>query len=239
MDKGNIQDFTFYSENLKEELTLYVYVPANYSPLYQYHLCIASDGKDYFQLGGLPRLADQLIDDYEIEPTIFVGVPYKDAKDRKRKYIPSGDLFESYMRFLAHELVPFLDNEYSTNQLASSRVLMGDSMAATASLMGVIRYPNIFGKAIMQSPYVDNDVLNAVRNFKTADQNYFYHIIGKQEVEVLTTDKIIKDFLTPNRELHDAMMSNAFPLFYEEFEGNHTWKYWKPDLQRALVKIFG
>jgi enterochelin esterase-like enzyme len=239
MDKGTIQDFTFYSENLQEELTLYVYVPANYSPLYQYHVCIASDGKDYFQLGGLPRLADQLIDDYEIEPTIFVGVPYINAHDRRRKYIPSGDLFEAYMRFLAHELVPFIDEEYSTNQLAASRVLMGDSMAATASLMGVIRYPNIFGKAIMQSPYVDEDVLQAVENFKTADQNYFYHIIGTLENEVVTTDKTIKDFLTPNRQLHHVMMSNQYPLFYDEFEGNHTWKYWNPDLQRALVKIFG
>ena len=128
MDKGTVKNITFLSNSLQEEINLLVYIPANYSPLYQYHLCIASDGRDYFQLGGIASLADKLIDDYDIEQTIFVGVPYRDVKDRTRKYIPTGDLFDSYMRFLAHELVPYLDAEFSTNQLASSRVLMGDSM---------------------------------------------------------------------------------------------------------------
>ena len=107
MDKGTVEDITFFSNSLQEEIKLLVYIPANYSPLFQYHLCIASDGHDYFQLGGIARLADQLIDNYDIEQTIFVGVPYRNAKDRPRKYIPTGDLFNAYMRFLAHELVPY------------------------------------------------------------------------------------------------------------------------------------
>jgi enterochelin esterase-like enzyme len=239
MDKGTIKDIAFFSNSLQEEINLLVYIPANYSPLYQYHLCIASDGRDYFQLGGIARLADQLIDDYDIEQTIFVGVPYRDAKDRTRKYIPTGDLFNAYMRFLAHELVPYLDAEFSTNQLAASRVLMGDSMAATASLMGVIHYPNIFGKAIMHSPYVDEHVLAKLEGFNQGDSIFLYHVIGLKEDKVTTTDKQIKDFLTPNRTLHDMIVSKKIPTFYEEFDGNHTWTYWKPDLNRALIKIFG
>jgi len=237
MDKGTVKDITFFSNSLQEELNLLIYIPTNYSPLFQYHLCIASDGHDYFQLGGIARLADQLIDNYDIEQTIFVGVPYRNAKDRPRKYIPTGDLFNAYMRFLAHELVPYLDEEFSTNQLASSRVLIGDSMAATASLMGVIHYPNIFGKAILQSPYVDEHVLAKVEEFAQADSIFLYHIIGLKEDQVTTMDKQIKDFLTPNRTLHDMIVLKNIPTFYEEFDGNHTWKYWKPDISRALIKI--
>ncbi len=239
MDKGTVKNIAFFSNSLQEEIDLLVYIPANYSPLFQYHLCIASDGRDYFQLGGIARLADQLIDDYDIEQTIFVGVPYRDAKDRARKYIPTGDLFNAYMRFLAHELVPYLDAEFSTNQLAASRVLMGDSMAATASLMGVIHYPNIFGKAIMHSPYVDEHVLAKLETFNQGDSIFLYHVIGLKEDKVTTMDKQIKDFLTPNRMLHDMIVSKRVPTFYEEFDGNHTWTYWKPDLNRALMKIFG
>ena len=239
MDKGTVKDVAFFSNSLQEEINLLVYIPANYSPLYQYHLCIASDGRDYFQLGGIARLADQLIDDYDIEQTIFVGVPYRDAKDRARKYIPTGDLFNAYMRFLAHELVPYLDAEFSTNQLASSRVLMGDSMAATASLMGVIHYPNIFGKAIMHSPYVDEHVLTKLEGFDQGDSTFLYHVIGLKEDQVTTLDKQVKDFLTPNRTLHDMILLKKIPTFYDEFDGNHTWTYWKPDLNRALIKIFG
>lgn len=233
-----MKDVTFFSNALNEELELLIYIPANYSPLYEYNILIASDGKDYFQLGGLPRLADQLIDDVIIENVIIVGIPYKNYIDRKRKYIPTGDQFEAYMRFLAHELVPYLDDEFATSQMGSSRALIGDSMAATVSLMTAINYPHIFGKAILQSPYVDEHVLQAVRQAKNLDILSLYHIIGLRENEVVFKDNTVKDFLTPNRELHQLLQSLGVETFYEEFDGNHTWTYWKPDLKRALTKIF-
>ncbi|MEK9197569.1 alpha/beta hydrolase [Ureibacillus sp. 179-F W5.1 NHS] len=238
MNKGTIKDIPFFSNALQEEIELLIYVPANYTPLNKYNILIASDGKDYFQLGGITRLADQLLDDYEIENMIIVGIPYKNVEDRKNKYIPTGKYHEAYLRFLAHELVPYLDKEYSTYQLGSSRGLIGDSMAATVSLMAAIKYPNIFSKAILQSPYVDEHVLNTVEQSKNSNTISIYHIIGKEEDKVLTTDKQIKDFLTPNRKLHQLLLSKGFKTFYEEFEGNHTWKYWKPDLKRALIENF-
>ena len=239
MDKGTIKDVTFFSNALNEELELLMYIPANYSPLYEYNILIASDGRDYFQLGGIPRLAYQLIDDYIIENVIIVGVPYKNAADRRRKYIPTGDQFEAYMRFLAHELVPYLDEEFSTPQMGSSRALIGDSMAATISLLAAIHYPNIFGKAILQSPYVDEHVLQAVRDAKHTDLLSTYHIIGLREKEVILKDKTVKDFLTPNRALHELFIERGIETFYEEIDGNHTWVSWKPDLKRALIEIFG
>ena len=121
MDTGSITNLDFYSKELQEDLHLYIYVPANYTPLYKYNILIASDGKDYFQLGGITRLADQLIDNYEIENVIIVGVPYKSIKDRRSKYIPSGEKHEAYLRFLAHELVPYLDETYSTYHMGSRR----------------------------------------------------------------------------------------------------------------------
>lgn len=239
MDKGTIKDVSFYSAALQEDMQLLIYIPANYTPLYRYHILIASDGKDYFQLGGIPRLTDELIEDYEIEHLIIVGVPYKSIEDRKRKYIPSGDQHEAYLRFLAHELVPYLEQEYSTNTLGSNRGLMGDSMAATVSLMAALKYPNIFGKVILHSPYVDDLVIDAVRTAQNIDLLSIYHIIGTDEDAVILKDKTVKDFLTPNRDMHKLMVERGYHTFYEEFEGNHTWKYWKPDLKRALIENFG
>ncbi|MBD8031537.1 MULTISPECIES: alpha/beta hydrolase [Solibacillus] len=239
MEKGTVKDVAFFSKALNEELELLIYIPANYSPLYEYNILIASDGKDYFQLGGIPRLADELIDGYIIENTIIVGVPYKNYVDRKRKYTPTGDQFEAYMRFLAHELVPYLDEEYSTAQIGGGRALIGDSMAATISLMTAIHYPNIFGKAALQSPYVDEYVLQAVRSANNINFLSVYHIIGLQEDKVTLKDNTVKDFLTPNRELHQLLINHGIETFYDEFDGNHTWTYWKPDLKRALIEIFG
>ena len=238
MEKGSVKEIDFYSDALQEELKLLIYIPPNFTPLVKHSVLIASDGRDYFQLGRIPRLADELHNDYEIENLIIVGVPYKNAKDRQRKYIATGDLFEAYTRFLAHELVPYLDEEFPTLQMGQGRGLIGDSMAATISLLTALKYPNLFGKVIMQSPYVDDYTMAATRNFTQVDALSIYHIAGKREDQVVTTDKTIKDFITPNRQLHALMKENGYDVFYEEFDGNHTWKYWQPDLRRALVENF-
>lgn len=238
MEKGSVKEIDFYSNALQEELKLLVYIPPNFTPLVKYSVLIASDGRDYFQLGRIPRLADELHNEYEIENLIIVGVPYQNAKDRQRKYIPTGDLFEAYTRFLAHELVPYLDEEFPTLQMGQGRGLIGDSMAATISLLTAVKYPNLFGKVIMQSPYVDDYVMDAVESFKQVDALSIYHIAGKHEDRVMTTDKKVRDFITPNRELHALMTERQFDVFYEEFDGNHTWKYWQPDLRRALIENF-
>ncbi|MFC5543176.1 alpha/beta hydrolase [Ureibacillus suwonensis] len=240
METGSIQDIPFYSNTLQENFELLIYTPANYTPLNKYNILIASDGKDYFQLGGISHIADELIGNYEIENLIIVGVPYKDALDRRRKYIPSGEQHEAYLKFLAHELVPFIDSEFSTTELGSSRGLIGDSMAATVSLLAAIKYPTIFGKVILQSPYVDESVLKAVEEAPTHESLAIYHTVGKQESEAVTFYKEVKDFLTPNRKLHQLLISKNYQhMFYDELDGNHTWKSWKPDLKRALCNTFG
>ncbi|MBU0905358.1 MAG: esterase family protein, partial [Firmicutes bacterium] len=108
MSKGTIQDITLFSEALQEDMQLLIYIPSNYSPLYKYTVLIASDGKDYFQLGRIPRVADELLENNEIENIIVVGVPYKSVEDRLKKYHPDGEQHDAYLRFLAHELVPYL-----------------------------------------------------------------------------------------------------------------------------------
>ena len=152
MNKGTIQDISFFSEALQEDMQLLIYLPPNYSPLYKYSVLIASDGKDYFQLGRISRVADELFAEEAIENLIIVGVPYKDVKDRRSKYHPEGSQHIAYTRFLAQELVPYIDDNYPTYQVGMGRSLIGDSLAATVSLMTALAYPNTFGKVIMHSP---------------------------------------------------------------------------------------
>ncbi|WP_153124999.1 alpha/beta hydrolase [Peribacillus tepidiphilus] len=236
--KGSIKEVTFYSKALGEELTLLVYLPAVFSPLYKYSLILAQDGKDYFQFGRIGRAADELLHNREIENVIIVGIPYKDVKDRRSKYHPQGEKHESYLRFLAHELVPFLDKEFPTYQIGMGRALMGDSLGATVSLLAALKYPHTFGKIILQSPYVNETVLELVENFTTPHLLQLYHVVGTNEIEVPTTDGKKKNFIEPNRRLQELFKKKGFACFYEEFEGEHTWKYWQKDLPRALKQNF-
>lgn len=236
--KGTIKELTIHSGELGEDIQILVYLPVNFSPLYKYSLLIAQDGQDYFQLGRIARLADEFLFQREIENLIIVGIPYKDVEDRRKKYHPSGAQNQQYIRFLAHELVPFLDQEFPTYQMGSTRALIGDSLGGAVSLMTALQYPHTFGKVLLQSPYVDENVLNSVKNFSEGQLLQLYHVIGKQETEVPTTNGMLKDFLTPNRALSNIISEKPITYFYEEFGGDHTWTYWQPDLRRALKMLF-
>ena len=236
--RGTIKEYRFKSEELSEEIELLVYLPFNFSPLYKYTLVIAQDGRDYFQMGKIGRVADELLSNDEIEQIIIVGIPYQDRFDRRRKYHPDGEQHEAYVRFLAHELVPFLDEEFPTYQMGYGRALIGDSLGGTVSLLTALKYPHTFGKVIMQSPLVDETVMKAVQNFEEPHLLELYHVIGTEETDVPTTDGKRANFIEPNRELHQLLNQKGFPYFYEEFKGTHTWKYWQADLKRALLEMF-
>ncbi|MCM3636969.1 esterase family protein [Sporosarcina luteola] len=238
MEYGKIEEITFYSKALDEDMQLLIHLPHQYSPLYKYSVLIASDGKDYFQYGRIGRVVDELVYEGDINNMIVVGIPYKSVEERRRMYHPEGDRHEDYIRFLAHELVPYIDENYPTYQVGAGRGLIGDSLAATISLLTALKYPNCFGKVILHSPYVDEYVMEKVEALKDPSSFSIYHVIGEEETEVKTTQDGTQDFLTPNRELNKLIKRRGFSYFYEEFDGNHTWKYWQQDVRRAIKESF-
>lgn len=235
---GKMEEITFQSKELGEELTILVYLPATYSPLYKYSLVIAQDGRDYFQLGRIGTIASELMGSNEIENVIIVGIPYKSVEDRRKKYHPEGEQHQHYIRFLAHELVPFLDQTYPTYHMGMGRALIGDSLGATVSLLAALQYPHTFGKVLLQSPFVNQAVHAALDQFSHPELLAIYHSVGDQETAVNTGASRNVDFLAFNRELSSLLTKMRFPYIYEEFKGNHTWTYWQPNVRQALKLMF-
>jgi enterochelin esterase-like enzyme len=235
--RGTTLQQTIYSQELNEEITLLIYLPSTYSPLHKYSLLITQDGKDYFMLGKITRTVEKLLADKKIDRTIVVGIPYKDANDRYEKYHPNGKKHAAYLRFLANELVPYLDKEFPTYQIGLGRALIGDSLGGTVSLLAGLMYPHTFGKIAMQSPYINETIIEKVNNFAHPHLLQLYHSIGTEETAVKTTDGQVRDFITPNRQAHQLFKKKGFTYKYEEFNGNHTWTYWQPDLPKALESI--
>ncbi|PAV29167.1 hypothetical protein CIL05_12270 [Virgibacillus profundi] len=237
--KGAFIEKIIDSSYLNEEMTLKIYQPESFSPLYKYNICIMQDGNDYFQMGRIATLSDRLHAAQEITNTVFAGIHYRDKFDRRKKYHPSGEQNAAYTKFLVHEVVPLLDHELPTYHMGQSRALMGDSLAGTLALMTALKYPNTFGKVIMQSPYVDQTVLDAVDNAKDIHSIDMYHTIGTAETSIDTTDGKKSDFVTPNRKLNDLLKTKGVSYHYHELEdGQHTWKYWQKDMKRVLTTMF-
>lgn len=235
--EGTLEDLEIQSSYLGDNIPLLVYLPPNYTPLSSYDLIICQDGKDYFQLGRIPRQVESLINDYEIREAIVVGVPYPSVAERRERYHPDGERAEAYRRFLAFELLPFLDNQFPTHQLASSRTLAGDSLAGTSSFLTALEYPALFGQVMMHSPYVDQYVLDAVQSHKHEQPLSIYHVIGSEETVVKLTNGEEADFLTPNNELADLLKASPCNYSFRIFQGNHTWTYWQKDLTTGLKTL--
>ncbi|WP_101843508.1 esterase family protein [Halobacillus sp. Marseille-P3879] len=236
--KGKFEHYTISSKYLKEEMTLKVYTPENYSPLYKYHFCIMQDGNDYFQMGRAATLSDQLHSAQEIENTIFIGIHYNDKYDRQDKYHPDGKKQGDYVNFLVREVVPLLDKELPGYSMGKGRTLAGDSLAGTLALMTAARFPNIFGNVIMQSPYVDAHVLEYIQSVSDLSSLTIYHTIGLQETDVKTTDGSTKNFLDPNLDLRRYLDNQPLSYIFHELDGGHTWGSWQQDLPRALRTMF-
>lgn len=236
---GTMTEHKINSKYLKETMTLKIFKPKLFSTLYKYHICIVQDGNDYYQLGRLATLSDKLHETKQIENTVFVGIHYRDKYDRRKKYHPTGEQNESYMKFLVNEVIPTTEKLIPAFHMGKSRTLMGDSLAGTLALMTALKYPYTFGKVIMQSPYVDATVLNKVESAEKLDLIDIYHTIGTNETNVRMTDGNEQDFTTPNRELNKLLkLANCHYEYYELDSGEHTWKYWQQDLPRALLSMF-
>ncbi|WP_062047304.1 esterase family protein [Bacillus sp. JCM 19034] len=235
--QGTTLDDHIMSKELEEEIPLIVYTPPDFTPMQSYHVLICQDGSDYFQIGRIPRVFEELLDEGEINETIIVGIPYPSVDIRRERYFPNDVQNEAYIRFLAHELVPYLDEHYPIEPIASARTLAGDSLGGTVSLMTAVRYPSLFGNVMMHSPFVNANVLEDVKNCNHSEKISIYHVIGLQETEVNTTDGNIVNFLPPNRDLRDLIKSMNFSYEYHEFDGDHKWVHWQKDLPRGLKSL--
>ena len=235
--KGKMEDAMIQSDYLNEDIKVKWYLPEGFTPFKDYQLCIMQDGDDYFQMGRVATLSDQLHEEMEIEPTIFAGIHYRDKYDRQDKYHPNGKQNKAYISFLVNEALPFVEKSLHIEPV--KRLLMGDSLAGTLAFMVATEFPNTFNKVIMQSPYINEDVLSRAQDVKTFSNLEIFHSIGLEETEVKTTSGEVSDFLTPNREISQLLEDKLGHYIFDEFQGNHTWKYWQRDLKAILIKMFG
>ena len=236
---GNMKEYFIDSHYLQEKMTIKLYTPEAFPMLGNYNLAIAQDGDHYFQIGRLATLSDQLHKSGDITPTVFAGIHFVDREDRRKKYHPDGSNNKAYTHFLIYEVVPLLDQIIPIQQSGMSRTLMGDSLAGTLALMTAEAYPDVFSRVIMQSPYVNETVIERLSSSNHLQALDIYHSIGRHETTVETTDGKTLDFVIPNRKIHELISYADGKYHYEEIaEGDHTWKYWQGDLRKALLKMF-
>jgi predicted alpha/beta superfamily hydrolase len=152
-----------------------VWLPPEYdsTPNERFQVIYAQDGQNLFD----PRIANtgtdwgvdesivRLRDAKRIAPTIVVGL--WSTADRRLEYAPNGVMNEldaatradverefngpilgdAYLRLIAEHVKPRVDAAFRTRPELDSTTLMGSSMGGLISLYGLLRMPQVFGRA--------------------------------------------------------------------------------------------
>ncbi|MFT8317878.1 MAG: alpha/beta hydrolase-fold protein [Sporolactobacillus sp.] len=232
---GKMADMQMSSQSLKKAVPIIRYLPPNYNQQSSYPVLIVLDGRDYLQIGRLASLVDEWVTKQLIRPVIIAALPYENISSRWQQYHPDGAGFIDFQRMLGTELLPFLAAQLAIRREPEAHTMIGDSLAGICSLLTALAYPMVFGKVVMQSPFVNQTVIDQVAAAGSAAQSLtIFHSIGRKETTVKTTRGTIENFLDPNRRL-SQLLSHLQPENYTYMEngGAHLWRSW----QRAIPSL--
>ncbi|HCZ3220566.1 TPA: esterase family protein [Staphylococcus aureus] len=233
---GKINKHVLYSNILNRDVTISIYLPESYNQLVKYNVILCFDGLDFLRFGRIQRTYESLIKEARIDDAIIVGFHYEDVDKRREEFHPQGSRSHLTIQSVGKEILPFIDSTFSTLKVGNARLLVGDSLAGSIALLTALTYPTIFSRVAMLSPHSDDKVLDKLNQCANKEHLTIWHVIGLDEKDfTLPTNGKRADFLTPNRELAEQIKKYNITYYYDEFEGGHQWKDWKPLLSDILL----
>jgi predicted alpha/beta superfamily hydrolase len=184
------QRILFPSEILGESRTVYLHLPESYKEgTARYPVLYVLDGEDYFEpFAGMVKYLSL----YEMIPEmIVVAVGHG---DRMKEFTftkanaatgdwPTSGGAESFRRFLADEVIPYIDSSFRTHPF---RILAGHSLAGLFAVETLIRSPSTFQATIALSPSLYWNQFEWLKNAesflsKSASLKHFLFIMGEQK----------------------------------------------------------
>ena len=233
---GALVDHVLKSHALESLRTFQLYLPARYRPRRRYPLLVVHDGPDYVRFANFKVVLDNLIHRLEIPPLIVALIP---AQDRMREYMDD----ERHGRFLVEELIPAIEQRWSTIGRPSARGLMGASLGAVASLAAAWRHPGYFGSLLLQSgSFVFADigdhgrgpVFDPVARFVSQ----FRREPGLPAENVFLSCGQYESLIYFNRSLLPVLQKTGARVRMTEARDGHNWENWRDRLREGLSFLF-
>ena len=211
-----------------------VYVPPGYPAAERYACLYFGDGGDYITFAHVPSLLDNLIAVQQLPPCIAVFVSPSAEHGRTVDY----DLNADYARFVAEELVPFIDARYATARAPARRVIAGASFGGLIALQIGLEHSAVFGNVAAQSAFVGRRGDALIRRFAAAPRQplRIHQLVGSYETEVGRWETVAEgDFVRANRELREVLRAAGYSGVYQEYPEGHSWGLWREYLADALI----
>jgi enterochelin esterase family protein len=204
---------------------VWVHLPPGYSPrTRRYPAVYFLNGESYLVSARAARVADDLLGEAETAPAVLVFVQSPVHYDEED--LPADVL----VRFLAEELVPWLEERYALSSDPRDRVVAGASVAGAVALYAALERPDVFGGVLAQSPaplLLPDEVASRLADNMARGYGLprCYVDVGRYEAP---------PFVEHVHALCNALLGSGGPLSYQEFAGDHSFVAWRSTLADAM-----
>lgn len=233
---GRIETQSLQSTVFKGMREVQVYLPARFRLNRRYPLLIVHDGADYLKFADLKIVLDNLVTRLEVPPLIVAMIQ---SPDRLREY--AGD--DRHADFLSQELLPFMSATYPLADEPAARAIMGASFGGVAALHAAWRYPDLYGRLLLQSgSYAFSDIgrhqRGAVFDPVVRFMNEFRERPGVPAERIYMSCGIYESLIYENRSLLPRLQQQGIEVRFEEVRDAHNWENWRDRLRNGLSWIF-
>lgn len=224
---GNVNTtYTIVSGLMGQTFHYYVYTPPGYNENTDrdYPALYLLDGQEYRSFAHIDNIADYLINnDLTRDMILIMQVP----NNRENEYV----LNDTFVNFLADELVPVIDAGFRTIDSPASRGMAGVSYGGLCATYTCYLRPDIFGMCAAQSPayWPNNNLILSLLATNGFDPDIpVYMDWGTYEPSIQLTGIMARDWFMAN--------GNAVAAF--EYPEGHSWGQWRAHIDDALKMFF-
>ena len=234
---GMLEPFSFHSKTFDARRYGSIYLPARFRKTRQYPLVVVHDGSDYVNFASMRIVLDNLIHRLEIPDMI---VAFTDSPDRLREYAND----ERHAKFLTEELLKDLTGRLPIIDRPQARCLMGASFGAVAAFSTAVRYPDVWGRLLLQSgSFAFTDIGTRNRRGPLFDRVVEFVNTVRQEPtavseRVFMSCGVYESLIYENRSLVPLLDATGMQVKFVEARDGHNWENWRDRLREGLSWLF-
>ena len=233
---GSLEEHRVPSAAFGHDRAVSIYLPARFRKTRNYPLLVVHDGMDYLRYASLRTVLDNLIHSMEIAPMIVALIQ---SGDRLAEYAADA----KHARFVAEDLLPFLEKRFPISRHHGQRGLMGASFGAVASLHTAWKYQGVFGRLLLQSgSFAFTDIGDHSRGpaFDPVVPfiNAFRDNPGRPADKLFVSCGTYESLIYENRSLVPLLQASGMMVKYVEARDGHNWENWRDRLRGGLSWLF-
>jgi outer membrane protein assembly factor BamB/enterochelin esterase-like enzyme len=232
--RGRIETYEFESVALGNKRSIKVYLPVGYGDgEAEYPLLIVHRGPEWLEKGKMTHSLDNLIGT-RVQPVVVAFVPPGPIWWSEG----AGTGTDKYLAMLVEEFVPDLERRYRLSSRPQDRALIGANWFGLTAAYGVILFPEVFGKAGVQSAGLGeisvHDFFERLHS-RPANDAVFYVDWNRYEMRVPDQSW---DQRADGLRLSSELRKQGYKVAGGEALDTHGWTSWRARTDDLLVALF-